>query len=92
MAEKCESCGRVLPKAKPEDDPGPKRKIFSVSVPRGEEGILEELCEQVVEKYKAGAGEHLLPVGEKMWKYYAVHYALYQAAVAPGPLVSEEGG
>lgn len=90
-ATKCDACGRPLPKAKPTDDPGPRRKIFSVSVPSDEHGVLEDLCEQLVEKYQAVWGDELAPVGSRMWKYRAVHFALY-AALTADLVPTEEGG
>lgn len=91
MTEKCEKCGRPLPSEKPADPNAPRRKIFSVSVPAEEMGVLDDMCEQLVAKYQERWPDELRTVGAKQWKYRAVHFAIW-AALEADLVPSETGG
>lgn len=76
----CDSCGRPLPH-EPSDAPVRKRSIVAISEPKGEEGTLIDLMEQVATGYREAG---LLPPGEPTWKYGVVHFALLSVAQARG--------
>lgn len=91
--ETCSECGRPLPH-EPSDAPVRKRSIVAISEPKGEEGTLVDLMEQVAVLYGAAG---LRPPGEPTWKYGVVHFALFSVLQAPPDIrerliPSEEGG
>lgn len=97
--EECPACTRLVPKEKIDSASGPVRDRISVAVPKGEEGVLDDLMIQVVEKYReawpedarsARDGVGLVLVGEKSWKFRVLHYALY-AALTLDITPNEEG-
>ena len=98
MAEQCPSCGQTI--KEPHEGPTRKpRKKFVVSIPEGEEGVIDDLMIQFVERFQPKwEGEHeMLPVGARHWKYMALHHLLYAAVTAPDEvadrlLPSEIGG
>jgi len=72
---------------------GAKRDRISVVVPLGEEGVLDDLMIQVVERFQeqwpedvraAREGVGLAPVGERAWKYRVLHFSLYAVLTVPG--------
>jgi hypothetical protein len=82
-----------VPKAKKDDATGRTRDRITVTVPTGEEGTLDEMLIQLVDKYadawpedaksmREGVG--LALVGERSWKYRALHFAVYAALTVPG--------
>jgi hypothetical protein len=96
----CPTCQRTIPKVQSDDNPGRKRQVVSVSVPHGEEGALEELMIQVVDKYKeAWPREYaamrqqvgLVNVGQRSWKYFVLHFALFAVLNVEGLEPVEEG-
>lgn len=96
--EICEACRRPLPRVAP-DSPVAKRSRFSVAEPRGEEGTLEDLAIQLVERYgdawpedlaEQRRGVGLVQVGAPGWRYRALHFAMY-AALTLNIEPSEEG-
>lgn len=97
--EECPSCERKVPTLKKDDQHGPRREVVQLSVPRGEEGVLENLLIALVDKHqeqwprdyaemRAGVGLEL--VGGRSWKYYAVHFSVYAALTVPGLAPVEE--
>ena len=96
-AERCPTCDRPL---KTHDGPsGPPRKRLTISIPPGEEGVLEDLLIQFVERFKPKwEGDEPMPnVGDRHWKYIALHHGLYALVTAPDELAdrlmpSEIGG
>lgn len=98
--EECPGCERKIPALKKDDQHGPRREVVQLSVPKGEEGVLENLLIALVDKHKEawprdfaamrnGLGLEL--VGGRSWKYYAVHFAVYAALTVPGLAPVEEG-
>lgn len=98
--EECPSCERKMPALKSDDQHGPRREIVALHVPKGEEGVLENLLIALVDKHKEewprdyasmrnGVGLEL--VGGRSWKYYAVHFSVYAALTVPGLAPVEEG-
>lgn len=86
--EVCPTCNRPMPREKEDDGtPKPKRSRFTLLVPEGEEGVLDEMLDQLVTKYRAVWGG--IEISEKGWRYRACHLGLYTALQAPLP--SEEG-
>ena len=86
--EKCEACGR--PKPTLHNKPPEKRQTrFSVAEPIGEGGLLDELLEQIVEKYQPLWADELGDIGSKAWRYRALHFALYMVATEPALVPSE---
>jgi hypothetical protein len=82
--ERCPTCDRPL---KTHDGPsGPPRKRFTVSIPPGEEGVLEDLLVQFVERFKPlwEMDDPMPGVGDRHWKYVALHYGLYCLVTADG--------
>lgn len=84
----CPACHRKVPKQASDEAAGRTRDRISVSVPVGEEGVLDDLMIQLVEKYAeewpedaaaAREGVGLVLVGERAWKYRALHFAVYAA-------------
>jgi hypothetical protein len=88
---RCINCKRPLPKEKPDGPVGPKRERMVLSVPPGEEGVLEDLLIQLVDKYKAVWPDQLGEVGDDFWRYKAVHFAAY-SALTTDLVPAEEGG
>ena len=98
MSERCPTCNRPL---KTHEGPtGQPRKRLSIAIPPGEEGVLDDLLIQFVERFKprwAGADEPMPEIGERHWKYIALHHGLYTLVtaseeVAAQLLPSEIGG
>jgi hypothetical protein len=98
--EDCPACHRKIPKERSDEQTGPRRERFSVSVPPGEEGVLDELLIALVEKHqeawpadarsmRQGLGLEL--VGAQGWKYRGLHFALYAALTVPELAPVEEG-
>jgi hypothetical protein len=57
-----------------------------VSIPPGEEGVLEDLLIQFVERFKprwAGQGQDIPEIGQRHWKYIALSHGLYALVTAP---------
>lgn len=86
--EECYACHRPVPKVKKDDRTGPIRSTVTIREPRGEEGVLDDLMIQVVDKYQdewprdhaaMRAGLGLEVVGGRAWKYYVVQWCLYMA-------------
>ena len=99
--ETCYGCGRKVPEKKSDDRPGPTRSVVSIHEPAGEEGTLEMLMINLVEKFREQFPlEHdemkrtvgLEVIGGTSWKYHAVHFALYACLMVPGlePVSGEE--
>lgn len=61
----------------------PKRSKVVIYEPHGEEGELDMLLEQLVNMYKEIWPDELSEVGEKFWRYKALHFALYSLTTAP---------
>lgn len=96
--ETCPTCNRPI-KPDHEGPTGPPRKRLSISIPPGEEGVLEDLLVQFVERFKPkwGDGGDFPDIGERHWKYMALHHGLYALVTAPDEvadrlLPSEIGG
>lgn len=97
--EECPACSRLVAKEKIDAPAGKVRDRISVTAPIGEEGVLDDLMIQVVEKYSeawpedarsAREGVGLVTVGQRSWRYRVLHFALYAALtldIAP----NEEG-
>lgn len=92
--EICDGCGRRVPKKRADAKTGPPRGRVTISVPAGEEGVLDELMIEVAEKFAeawpedaASAREHgvyVLPVGERAWQFRVVAFALIAVLQVPG--------
>lgn len=98
--EECPGCGRTVPKEKSDAAAGPRGERWSITVPPGEEGILEEMLVDLVEKYEEAwplqaramrDSVGLEVVGGRRWKYYALHFAVYACLNVPGLAPVEEG-
>lgn len=98
--QECYGCHRTVPTARSDDKPGPAREVLSLHVPKGEEGILENMLIDLVDKYREQwprdyaamrQGLGLEVVGGRSWKYYAVHFSVYAALTVPGLAPTEEG-
>jgi hypothetical protein len=98
--EECGVCERPYPKVKSDAQQGARREIIQLHVPKGEEGVLENLLISLVDKHKEAwprdfaamrAGVGLEVVGGRSWKYYAVHFSVYAALTVPGLAPVEEG-
>lgn len=88
----CPTCDRKVPHTH-DKPPGPKRTRFSVAVPPGEEGILDELLVQLVEKMKGRWPDGgTMELGDQGWRYRAVHYAITMVVMDDRLLPSEVGG
>lgn len=66
----------------------PKRSKVVVYEPAGEEGELEGLLDQLVERYQRVWPDELSEVGSRHWRYKALHFALYSLLTAPEEVVS----
>jgi hypothetical protein len=98
--ETCAVCERPFPKQKSDDATGPRREVLSISIPKGEEGELEQMLIQLVDKYQEQwprdyaamrQSVGLEVVGGRSWKYYAVHFSVYACLNVPGLAPTEEG-
>lgn len=97
----CPSCGRRIPEAKSDDAPATaKRERVSFSVPKGEEGVIEELEILVVEKYQdqwpedraaMRDGVGLKVVGSSGWRWRVHHFSLYATLMVPELAPVDEG-
>lgn len=98
--EDCPGCGRTVPKLKSDEVAGPQGERWTISVPPGEEGNLELMLIDLVNKYKDAwplqyramrDSVGLEVVGGRRWKYYGLHFAVY-AALTLNIQPNEEGG
>lgn len=98
--EECFGCHRTVPKLKSDDNVGSRREVLSLSIPKGEEGVLESMLIALVDKHREQwprdhaemrQGLGLEVVGGRSWKYYAVSFAVYAALTVPGLEPVEEG-
>jgi hypothetical protein len=83
--ERCPTCNQKI-KHEHEGPTGPKRSRFTVAEPPGEEGVLEDLLIQFVERLKPtwdGDGYGAISVGDRTWKYRGSHAGFYAMATAP---------
>lgn len=96
----CPECGRKIPKKRADSERGPARARLNVRVPLGEEGVIEQLAIQMVEKYQeawpmdyaaARDGMGLEVVGSSGWLYRAIVFALYATLMVPELAPVEEG-
>jgi hypothetical protein len=78
----CSGCNRPLRKVV-QASPGRKRSRVIVYEPPGEEGELEDLLAQLVERYKRVWPDTLSEVGERHWRYKALHFGLHALVTAP---------
>ena len=60
----------------------PKRSKVVIYEPVGEEGELEDLLTQLVERYQTIWPDILSEVGVRHWRYKALHFALYSLLTA----------
>jgi hypothetical protein len=74
---RCVNCHRPVPKVQPDAPTGPKRERLALTVPPGEEGVLEEMLIGLVDRYKEHWPDELGPVGADFWRYKAVCFAAY---------------
>jgi hypothetical protein len=81
--ERCPACNQKI-KHEHEGETGPPRQRLTVSIPPGEEGVLEDLLIQFVERFKPRweGGDPMPGVGERHWKYISLHHALYALVTA----------
>lgn len=56
--------------------------------PVGEEGELEDLLTQLVERYQQIWPDELSEVGSRHWRYKALHFGLYSLLTAPEDVIS----
>ena len=66
----------------------PKRSKVVIYEPHGEEGVLDDLLEQLVETYQEVWPDELSEVGSRHWRYKALHFALYSLTTAPPDVIS----
>lgn len=98
--EECFGCHRTVPKIRADDATGSRREVVSLSIPKGQEGVLEQMLIDIIDKYQeqwpreyAAMRQEvgLEVVGGRSWKYHAVHFAVYAALMVPGLEPVEEG-
>lgn len=98
--EECITCGRLAPKKKSDDRPGPTRSVISLHEPRELAGTLDPMLIALVDKYHEqwprdnAAMRHdvgLEVVGGRCWRYHAVHFATYACLMVPGLEPTEVG-
>lgn len=86
-AEKCPTCKRPLPKER-SDAPVKRRVRITLTPPPGEEGVLEDLLIQLVEKYEEAFPEDAAAmhegvgiggIGSPFWMWRAIHFSAYSA-------------
>lgn len=65
----------------------PKRSKIVVYEPHGEEGVLEDLLEQLVSRYQHVWPDQLSEVGSRHWRYKVLHFAAYSLLTAPHDVV-----
>lgn len=82
----CPTCGRKVPKVQADAPHGSRREVMSLAVPKGEEGVLEGMLIQLVDKYREAWPRDyaamrdsvgLEVVGGRSWKYFCLHWAVY---------------
>lgn len=90
----CPTCERKVPHVH-DKSPGPKQSRFSVAVPPGEEGVLEEMlvaCHERIEPIWPSLGG----LGDRGWRYRDLALILHAVSECnPGvlaALIGEEGG
>lgn len=93
--EECPTCNRKVPHVH-QKEPGPKQARFTVLEPGPEAGTLDDLLCQLVEKFQDVWPEDLGRLGDKGWRYRALHFGLYALVTAPHDVAvrlipSEEG-
>lgn len=66
----------------------PKRSKLVIYEPTGEEGELDGLLDQLVEKYMRVWPDELSEVGSRFWRYKALHFALYSLVTAPDEIAT----
>lgn len=91
--EECIVCHRPIPKVKSDDQPGPRRETINLTVPRGEEGVLESMWIDIVDRNREAWPRDyaamrdsvgLEVVGGRSWKYYVAHFCAYAVLTVPG--------
>jgi hypothetical protein len=96
----CHYCARKFPRVRADAPTGGQREVLSVAVPRGQEGVLDQLLIGLVDKYQeqwpreyaAMRNEVGLEViGGRSWRYHAIHFAAYAALTVDGLEPVEEG-
>lgn len=87
--ENCPSCGRKVPTDKP---PTQRQQRFAVTVPVGEEGVLDELLIQWTERVQARWPEEVGELGSTGWRYRALHFGLVTLATGPDSILPSEVG
>lgn len=61
----------------------PKRSKVVVYEPHGEEGVLEDLLDQLVARYQKAWPDLLSEAGSRHWRYKSLAFALYALVTAP---------
>ena len=98
--EECFGCHRKVPQLASDENTGPRREVMSLSIPKGEEGVLESMLVALVDKYQEQwprdyaemrAGIGLEVVGGRSWKYYAIVFSVYACLTVSGLEPKEEG-
>jgi hypothetical protein len=96
----CDFCARTFPKVRADAPHGSARDILQVSVPKGHEGVIDQMLIELVDKYQQQWPREyaamrnevgLEVVGGRSWKYHALHFATYAALTVPGLEPVEEG-
>lgn len=84
----CPACHRKVPVVH-DKPPTARQTRLSVAVPVGEEGVLDELLVQWTERVQEVWPEDLGELGDKGWRYRALHYALYALATCPPEVLAQ---
>jgi hypothetical protein len=98
--EECVVCHRLAPREAKDAKRGPRREVLQLSVPRGEEGVLENMWIAIVDKYHQQFPRQnaqmmrnigLEVVGGTGWKYHVAHFSAYATLMVPELAPVEEG-
>lgn len=96
----CDFCARTYPKVRADSLTGPRRDVMSIAIPKGQEGVLDELLIGIVDKFKDQWPREyasmrnevgLEVIGGRSWKYHALHFAAYAVLTVDGLEPVEEG-
>lgn len=97
--ERCPTCNQKIKHEHEGPSRAPRQK-FTISIPPGEEGVLDDLFIQFVERLQPvwdGDGHGAISVGSRTWKYRGANAGLYALVTAPQDVFErlfamEEGG
>lgn len=87
----CPTCKRKMPTPH-EGPPGPKRARFTVAIPPGEEGAIDDLLEQWAERIRQRWPEEVGELSDQGWRYRALHYGLYILSITDDRVLPAASG